>query len=219
LRGSKLVAAGISPDARGMKLAIVPVLLLCATARADIDPNDPNPVTRIERGVSELDVGALGVLTYNSTNNNSTTQVSLLFGLGYQYFLGNNLSLGANFLIDYDRENSNISAHAYGGDLFAAAHLRLGLGAFFRPSIGLGLLFGSAEEDTGIAGIVVKQSETAFLLRLQFPFAYFPSRRIVLQAGPEIDMLFGSFTPDGGGDSTGFTQISGGFGIGMGYAF
>ncbi len=204
-----------------MKLLVV-LVFLCATARADMvtaDPNDPGSVTRIERGVSELDIGALGVLTYNSTNNNSNTQVAMLFGIGYQYFLNHSLSLGANFLIDYDRQNSDLSAHAYGGELFAATHLRLGLGAFFRPSIGLGALFGSAEEDTGIAGIVVKENETAFLVRIKFPFAYFPTRRVVLQAGPEIDMLFGSFKPDGGGDSTGFTQISGGFGIGMGYAF
>lgn len=197
------------------------VLALTSSARADVvgaDPSDPGRVTGIQKGVSEIDLSGLGVFTYDKQGDASNTRLSMLLGLGYQYFINNNFSAGAQFLFDYDRVSSNISATTLGGALFASAHVRLGLGAFLRPTLALGALFGNRELDTGVGGIVVEAKQSVFLTRIMLPFAYFPSKRVVLQAGPEIDMSFGSFTPDGG-DSTSFTSIAGGFSVGVGYAF
>lgn len=182
------------------------------------NPNDPGSVTAIQKGVSEIDLNALGVFTYDKQGDVSTTRLSMLLGLGYQYFINNNVSAGAQFLFDYDRVSSNISATTLGGALFASAHVRLGLGAFLRPTLALGALFGNRELESGVGGLVVEAKQTAFLTRIMLPFAYFPSRRVVLQAGPEIDLTFGSFTPDGG-DSISFTSVAGGFSVGVGYAF
>jgi hypothetical protein len=205
------------------RLLVIPALVLAlpSAARADevgANPNDPGRVTAIQKGVSEIDIGALGVFTYDKQGDESNTRLSMLLGLGYQYFVNNNISVGAQFLFDYDRVSSNVSATTLGGTLFASAHVRLGLGAFLRPTLALGALFGNRELDSGVGGVVVEAKQTAFLTRIMFPFAYFPSKRVVLQAGPEIDMTFGSFTPDGG-ESTSFTSIAGGFSVGVGYAF
>lgn len=196
-------------------------LALATPAHADdiaADPNDAGKVTRIGKGVSEIDLGALGVFTYDKQGDASNTRLSMLFGLGYQYFIKSNVSIGGQFLFNYDRASDAISATTLGGTLFASAHIRLGLGAFLRPTLALGALFGNRELDTGVGGIVIEAKQTAFLTRIQFPFAYFPSKRVVLQAGPEIDMSFGSFKPDNA-DSQSFTSIAGGFSVGVGYAF
>ncbi len=202
-------------------LVLTMFLALATPVRADVvgaDPNDPGRVTAIQKGVSEIDLSALGVFTYDKQGDVSNTRLSMLLGLGYQYFINNNISVGAQFLFDYDRVSSNISATTLGGAAFASAHLRLGLGAFLRPTLALGALFGNRELDSGVGGIVLEAKQTAFLTRIMLPFAYFPSRRVVLQAGPEIDLTFGSFKPDGG-DSTSFTSVAGGFSVGVGYAF
>ena len=205
------------------RLPLITALLLTTAAPALADtvganPDAPGKVTQIQKGVSEIDLGALGVFTYDKQGSNSNTRLSTLFSAGYQYFLNTNLSVGGQALFDYDRASDAISATTFGGTLFGSLHVRLGLGAFLRPTLALGALFGSRQLDTGVGGIVVKASQHAFLTRIQLPFAYFPSRRVVLQAGPEIDMSFGSFTPDGG-SSTSFTSIAGGFSVGLGYAF
>jgi hypothetical protein len=61
-------------------------------------------------------------------------------------------------------------------------------------------------------------SQISGLVRIGIPFAYFPSRRIVLQAGPEVAISVGSTTPDAG-DSQSFVSITGGFGVSAGYTF
>ena len=67
--------------------------------------------------------------------------------------------------------------------------------------------------------MVVQASQTAALVRLALPFAYFPSRRVVLQAGPELDITLGTVTADGADEGQSFTSVAGGFGVSAGYAF
>ena len=205
------------------RLAFVTALALASTtpALADnigADPNDAGRVTGIGKGVSEIDLGALGVFTYDKQGDASNTRLSMLFSAGYQYFLKANLSVGAQFLFDYDRASDAISATTLGGTVSASLHVRLGLGAFLRPTLALGALVGNRELDTGVGGVVIEAKQTSFLTRIQFPFAYFASKRVVLQAGPEIDMSFGSYKPDNA-SSQSFTSIAGGFSVGIGYAF
>jgi len=45
-----------------------------------------------------------------------------------------------------------------------------------------------------------------------------PDLRVVLQAGPELDISIGRTTPDGG-EGQSFTSVSGGFGVSAGYVF
>jgi len=204
------------------RLALASALLAALTSAAAADElgaaNDAGRVTQIGKGVSEIDLGALGVLQYDKQGDASNTRLNMLFGLGYQYFINTNFSVGGNALFSYDRANDAVSGTAVGGTLFGSFHVRLGLGAFLRPTLALGALFGNRELDTGVGGIIIEASQRAFLTRIQLPFAYFPSKRVVLQAGPEIDMSFGSFTPDGA-DAQSFTSIAGGFSVGVGYAF
>ena len=62
------------------------------------------------------------------------------------------------------------SALSFGGIAFASLHVRLGLGAFFRPTLGLGALFGTPEVEAG-GGMVAELSQVAFLTRIGLPFA------------------------------------------------
>jgi hypothetical protein len=184
-----------------------------AVARAD----DDTPV-HVDGGMSELDLGALGVLSRQpSGGTDSSTQVSTTVSLRYQYFLSDVLSVGGEAVLAYDRENSVQSNSAYGAAASATAHVHLGRGAYFRPTIALGGLFGS--DNTNISGSVsLSESSKAFLMRFQLPFAYFASDHVVLQAGPELDVQLGSTSSDGS-ESTGFKTIVGGFAIAVGYAF
>jgi|MudIll2142460700_1097286.scaffolds.fasta_scaffold23536_2 hypothetical protein len=201
---------------------LVLILLASATAaRADevaANPNDAGKVTSIGKGVKEIDLGGIFVLTVDKVDDQSTTKLSTLGGLGFQYFLNANVSLGATGLFAYDKVGDTASATSFGGVVFGSLHVRLGLGAFFRPTLGLGALFGTREIDVG-GGTVTELTQTAFLARIGLPFAYFPSKRVVLQAGPEINVSLGSFKADGATDSTSFTTVAGGFAVGVGYVF
>jgi hypothetical protein len=201
-------------------LCLVSLVTLSKVASADTvgaDPNDPGKVTAIGKGVKEIDLGGIFVLSYaKAGDGEAVTRISTLGGAGFQYFINNNISAGANFLFSYDKVG-DASSTAFGGTAFASAHARLGLGAFLRPTIGIGALFGTQQLDLG-GGMVAEASQTSLLVRLAMPFAYFPSKRVVLQAGPEINISIGNVTPDGG-ESQSFTNVAGGFGVGVGYAF
>jgi hypothetical protein len=201
--------------------ACLAILLLSSPALADTigaEPNDPGKVTHLSKGVKELDLGGIFILSYNKVGENeASTRLQTLGGVGFQYFLKDNVSAGASFLYNYDRIDPATYSQGFGGTVFGSLHLRLGLGAFLRPTLGAGVIVGDLNTEV-TPGMVVKASQVAGLVRVAMPFAYFPSRRIVLQAGPELDIQIGTNTPDGG-EGESFTTVSGGFGVSAGYAF
>jgi len=206
------------------RLACVALVVLAASppiARGDTlsgDPNDAGKVTSIRKGVKEIDVGGVFVLSYDKSGDaDPSTRISSLGGIGFQYFVNNNLSAGANFLVSYDRQSRATYSTGYGGTVFGSLHVRLGLGAFLRPTLGFGVLLGDLNSEL-TPGMVSRASQVAFLTRIGLPFAYFPSKRVVLQAGPELNISIGNATPDGG-EAQSFTTIAGGFGVSAGYAF
>lgn len=198
------------------------VIAQSANARADTlnpNPNDPGMVTVIRKGVKELDLGGLFVLSYNKLGNGQpTTRVQTIGGAGFQYFINDNLSAGANVLASYDRLNATTATSGFGGTAFATLHARLGLGAFLRPTLGIGALFGKLDQQNA-QGQVVRAAQSVLLVRLAAPIAYFASRRVVLQAGPEIDISLGSTRPDDGSEGTSYASVAGGFGVNVGYVF
>jgi hypothetical protein len=207
-----------------MKLRSVHLVVLSflpAVAAADsltADPRDYGKVTHIKQGVKELDLGGMFVLSHNRSGDaEGATRVQTLGGASFQYFIRDNLSAGAAFLASYDRVAANQDSKAFGAAVFGSLHLRLGLGAFLRPTFGVGALAGSQETEIA-PGMVLEASQVAGLVRLALPFAYFPSRRIVLSAGPELNVMMGSVTPLGG-EATSFVTVAGGFGVSAGYVF
>jgi hypothetical protein len=205
-----------------MNRALLLALLLTATsASADSlgpDPRDPGKVTFITRGVKEIDVGGIFVLSYSKAGDaDAQTRISTLGALGFQYFLKDNLSIGGQFLASYDKQSADAHSSAFGGAVFASLHVPLGLGAFLRPTIGVGALFGTQQTEV-TPGQLISANQVSGLIRIGLPFAYFPGSRVVLQAGPELDVSIGNVTPDGG-DSQSFTNITGGFGVSAGYVF
>lgn len=206
-----------------MKPWLVPFVLvaLAPVAAADTlgaEPQDYGKVTHIGKGVKEIDLGGIFLISHSKTGDaEGTTRVSSLTGLGFQYFINDNFSAGGTALFSYDRLSENTYSTGFGGLAFAAFHVRLGLGAFLRPMIGGGLLVGNLSTET-TPGMTSSAGQVSGLVRIGIPFAYFPSKRIVLQAGPELNMTVGSTTPDGG-DSVSFVTVSSGFGVSAGYAF
>jgi hypothetical protein len=203
-----------------MKLAALALLLVSAPAIADTvtaDPNDPGKVTYIDRGVKELNLGGIFVYSVDKVEDTTTSRFSTLGGPGFQYFFNPNVSVGATALLSYDKIG-DASAITFGGVVQSAFHVRLGLGLFFRPSLGVGALFGTREIDSG-TGTITELNQTAFLVRIGLPLAYFASKRFFLQAGPEINISIGSFKADGADDGISFTTVSGGLAVGVGYVF
>jgi hypothetical protein len=86
-----------------------------------------------------------------------------------------------------------------------------------RPTLGFGALFGTQKTEL-TPGQLMSASQVSGLIRIGLPFAYFPGSRIVLQAGPELDISVGNVTPEGG-EAQSFTNVSGGFGVSAGYVF
>lgn len=204
-----------------LALAVVASLMVASPVAADTldaDPQDFGRVTAIRKGVKEIDLGGLFVLSHNKNGDaEGTTRVSSLGGVSFQYFINENFSAGAAALFSYDRLTPTAYSTGFGGMVFGALHVRLGLGAFLRPMLGGGLLVGNLSTETA-PGMTATASQISGLIRVGIPFAYFPSKRIVLQAGPELNVSVGSTTPDAG-DSVSFVTIAGGFGVSAGYVF
>lgn len=202
-------------------LALAAVVAATVPARADTlgaNPQDSGRVTGVSKGVKEIDVGGIFVLSHSKAGDaEGQTRLSTLAGLGFQYFLKDNLSVGGAALISYDKMDATTSATSFGGIAFASLHIRLGLGAFLRPTLGVGALFGTQNTELS-PGMVASAAQAGALVRIAMPFAYFPGTRIVLAAGPELDIVAGAVTPDGG-ESQSFVNVSGGFGLNAGYVF
>jgi len=196
------------------------LLALSATAAADTlnaNPNDYGRVTAVRKGVKEIDLGGIFVLSHEKMGDESSTRMSSLGGLSFQYFINDNISAGVSGLVNYDRLSSTTYATGFGGMAFAALHVRLGLGAFLRPMIGGGVLAGKLTSEV-TPGMSTSISQFSGLFRIGVPFAFFPSNRIVLQAGPELNLLVGATSPDVG-ESQSFVTVSAGFGVSAGYVF
>jgi len=202
-------------------LASLAVLAATTPAVADTlgaNPQDHGKVTAVTKGVKEIDIGGIFVLTHSKSGDaEGQTRISTLGGIGFQYFLKNNLSIGGTFLASYDRQSPETYSTAFGGAAFASLHVRLGLGAFLRPTLGFGALFGTQKTEV-TPGQLMSAAQVSGLIRIGLPFAYFPGTRVVLQAGPELDISVGQVTPDGG-EGQSFMNVSGGFGVSAGYVF
>lgn len=202
---------------------LLSLLVICAAAlpaHADdiyANPNDPGKVTAVRKGVWEMDLGALGILSSDHQGDTTVTRFSTDLAASVSRFVHDNVSVGVSALFDYDTAGGGNDAIQFGGAVNATLHLRLGLGAFFRPGLSLGGLFGTRHTPL-MAGTIEEASQVGFIARLQLPIAYFTSRRFLIQAGPQINFTAGSYTPTGGMGTT-FTRIAGGFAVGMGYVF
>jgi hypothetical protein len=203
-----------------MKHALCLALLATPVAADTIgaNPQDRGRVTAIQKGVKEIDAGGIFVLSHNKSGDaEASTRISTIGGIGFQYFLKDNLSVGGTFLASYDRQSADAYSTAFGGAAFASLHARLGLGAFLRPTLGVGALFGTLKTEL-VPGQLMSASQVSGLVRIALPFAYFPGTRVVLQAGPEVDISIGRVTPEGG-EGESFMTIAGGFGVSAGYVF
>ena len=203
------------------RLLCLVIVFAVSPAGADTlgaNPQDHGKVTAIGKGVKELDLGGIFVLSHSKTGDaEGSTRISTLGGVGFQYFINDNFSAGGTFLASYDQQNGGASSTGFGGAAFGSLHVRLGLGAFLRPTLGFGALFGKQNTEV-TPGQLMSASQVSGLVRIAIPFAYFPGARVVLQAGPELDVAVGRITPDGA-EGQSFVNVSGGFGVSAGYVF
>jgi hypothetical protein len=202
------------------KLILLALVLASTPAAADslgAEPQDRGRITHVQRGVKEIHAGGMFVLSHDQRADSSMTRVSTLGGLGFDYFIRDNVSVGGAALMSYDRQTADTSSTEFGGMLSGTLHVRLGLGAFLRPTLGAGAMFGK-QTTAMTGGQLMSASQASGLLRIGLPIAYFAGPRIVLQAGPELDIRAGSVFPEGAKAQV-FTTISGGFGVSGGYVF
>ena len=188
-----------------------------SVTRADDLYGDERGINRVKQGVWELDVGSLFAFANDKQGDNSVFRLVTDVNASVNYFLKDNISVGVTALLAYNNNGDNNSAITYGGALTGIAHLRLGHGAFFRPGLSIGAMGGKREipiSDTS----VMEAPQLAFTARVKLPIAYFISRNLHLEGGPQFNLTTGRFTPDGG-DAVSFTTIDGGFSVGFGYSF
>jgi hypothetical protein len=200
---------------------LVSCLLLCALtvpARAEDLYGDLRGINRVKKGVWELDIGSLFAFSSDKQGDGpSILRLATDANGSVNYFIRDNLSLGVTGLIAYNTTGDDNSAITYGGAIGATAHLRLGHGAFVRPGIAIGGLAGKREIPIGESSIE-EATQVAFTARIKLPIAYFISRNLHLEGGPQFNLIAGAYTPEGE-DSISFTTIDGGFSVGVGYSF
>lgn len=200
-----------------LTLAAATVVAFSTPARADDLYGDERGINRVKKGVWELDLGSLFAFANDKQGEASVFRLTTDVNASVNYFLKDNLSVGVIGLLAYSSQGDDNTAITFGGALGATAHLRLGHGAFFRPGLALGAMFGNREIPIG-GNTVMEASQVGFTARLRLPIAYFISRNLHLEGGPQFNLTVGNFTPDGA-DAVSFTTIDGGFSVGFGYSF
>jgi hypothetical protein len=202
-------------------LALSLSFALLTTARPaaadDLYGDQSRGISRIHKGVWAIDLGALAIFRHETQGDASATRIATDFNLTVSRFFMNNVSVGVVGIFAYDSQGDDNSALGLGGAIEGRAHLRLGQGAFFRPGLALGAVFGNREIPTG-ATTVEEASQVAFTARVSLPIAYFISRSLALHAGPQFNLNVGSYKPSGA-ESQSFTTIDGGFAVGVAYVF
>ena len=189
-------------------------------ARADDvsgNQNEYGKVTRIRKGVREAGGTALGVLTYGKEGDTTTSQFSTNASLRVQRFIRDNVLVGIAGMYDYVDHGARNTSNQGGAALLGTVHLRLGLGAFLRPTLAVGVLGGNRSIPLTMT-TVEQASQIAGLVRVGLPIGYFIGKRFVLEAGPQIVMTAGRYTPSNA-EARSFTQVAGGFSLGFGYVF
>jgi hypothetical protein len=205
---------------RTLCLALLAVGLAGTTAAADdiyANQSDPGKVNRITKGVKEIDVGTLAILSSDTENGETVTRVSTDTSASFGFFLNNNLSVGASVLFAYDSNGGGANSKQFGATANASFSVALGTGLFFRPGLSVGFLKGSRETPLS-ATMIQKDDQIGLIARLSFTAAYFISRRNALQAGPQLNIVAGTVTPMGA-EGQSFTRVAGGFAVGWGYFF
>jgi hypothetical protein len=188
-----------------------------APAIADDLYGDERGINRVKKGVWELDLGSLFAFANDKQGDSSVFRLVTDVNASINYFLKDNISIGVTGLLAYNNNGDNNSAITYGGAVTGIAHLRLGHGAFFRPGLSVGGLAGKREIPISPTS-VMEATQVAFTARVKLPIAYFISRNLHLEGGPQFNLTAGQFTPDGS-DAVSFTTIDGGFSVGFGYSF
>jgi hypothetical protein len=230
---------------RALAISFFAVTALPAAARADIlqpGANSVGSITRIGRGVKELSLESQVVVGFRSDAKKgslpeaSTTNLALLGGAVFRYFVADNVMLGLHaggFFRDAKTKagDSESDARELGflGTLSAAYYASLGGGMFITPLVGAGGFVGSSTATTpGVGGaddLKTEASISGFAARGGLGFVFYPSTRFNLFARPEAVAYFGSSKPKDTGDSgddaksRGFTRIDGGFTCGLSYVF
>ena len=197
------------------KLLVALVLLLAslpaARARAD-------GISRIDKGTFQLSLDALLISTYEKDEGaDSVFRANGDARLGLHYFLADNLALGLHAGLLVRKTGGTSRDLAFTADLSGRWYGRLGLGAFFAPELTLGGIFGDRDITLG-GGLESHNSLTGFSAALRLPIAFFVSRVVSLEAGPQIIFSVASAKPDTG-DATSVTALDLGFNVGFVYTF
>jgi len=181
-----------------MRLALASLgfaaILLGSTSvtRADDLYGDERGINRVMKGVWELDVGSLFAFANDKQGDQSVFRLVTDANASVNYFLKDNLSVGVTALLAYNNNGDNNSAITYGGALTGIAHLRLGHGAFFRPGLSLGVMAGKRKIPISTTS-VMEAPQLAFTARVKLPIAYFISRNLHLEGGPQFNLTAGRF--------------------------
>src|SRR5688500_12287490 len=123
------------------------IACITSAARADTlagDQNEYGKITKIKKGVKELDLGGMFVLSHSKSGDaEGQTRVTSLGGPGFQVFINDNVSVGGTVLLGIELAGANQKTISFGGSVHGQLHVRLGLGAFLRPTLAAGVLVGS----------------------------------------------------------------------------
>jgi len=182
-------------------------------------------VSRIKRGVKEVGVESLFATSYDKVNGGSSAlQLTVIGGLGFRYFVADNVALALNggALFDTsDRSGTHRDVAGY-GTLSAAYYVAVGGGLMLAPTIGAGGFYGGRTEN-GTPDLV-HATLAGGLARGGLGLVFYPSSRVNLFARPEAIAFFGKATPEAttatpSPTSSSFTRVTGGFTVGANIVF
>lgn len=174
-------------------------------------------INRIAKGVTDIGLDNLWILSFQEQDDASTFRMSLTSGITARRFIKDNIAVGVNvsgFRRQFGETETEMGAMA---SLVANYYARLGSGMFVAPGIGVGGMFGTREQPT-MTGLLNESTVVGGTLSLSLPLAFYAWKTFNVRAGLSMLVAAGSATPENG-ESTTFVTVDGGFNVGFGYYF
>ncbi len=188
---------------------------------------------KLQKGLVQIGFDNTLLVHYYSRTDDTTDVTSSMLsaswmgGITPRYLLLNNVSIGLslNYFYQLGRETveagtteteTETSDTGFLGLITANYHLRLGHSLFVRPGIGVGYFMGTREQPGATAGTKIETALSGPAAQIDLTMEYFASKHFSMRAGPVIMLRFGTETPDGADEGTGYTQIDAGFIGGLG---
>ncbi len=199
------------------KTLVLCIMLTPAVSQAGSVGSRHQGANKVQKGLNEVGIHALGSLSQVTQDENQTSQFFGVAGLTYRHFISDDIALSMNGSYVYRSPIDDSTEEAGMIVLSSNYYQRLGEGMFIAPGLGLGGIFGDRNVPQE-SGLIASEPFQGAVLRLQLPIVLYAWDKFNVFGGPEALFTFASTSPEQG-EGVSFFRLDAGFSVGASMYF